>query len=49
MVFIKILKNIIHIKNEQLLIAFEDLIVDMLSNRKPNRIVAALFNRRIIL
>ena len=36
-------------KKWKILIVFEDMIADMLSNKKPNRILAALFNRRIIL
>ena len=45
MIFIKILKNIIQIKNEKLLIAFDDMIVDMLSNKKLNPTITELFIR----
>ena len=45
MIFIKILKNIIQIKNEQILILFDDMIADMLSNKKLNPIVTELFIR----
>ena len=43
MIFIKILKNIIQIKNEKVLIVFDDMIVDMLSNKKLNPTVTELF------
>ena len=36
-------------KKWKILIVFEDLIADLLSNKKPNGIAASLFNRRIIL
>ena len=42
-IFIKILKKTIQIKNENKLIVFDDLIVDMLSNKKLNPIVTELF------
>ena len=45
MIFIKILKNIIQIKNEKVLIAFDGTIVDMLSNKKLNPTVTELFIR----
>ena len=44
-IFIKILKKTIQIKNENKLIVFDDLIVDMLSNKKLNPIVTELFIR----
>ena len=34
--FVKILKNTIQIKNIKILIVFDDMIVDMLSNKKLN-------------
>ena len=43
MIFIKILKNIIQIKNEKVLIVFDDMIVDILSNKKLNPTVTELF------
>ena len=43
MIFIKILKNIIQIKREMLLIVFDDMTVDMVSNKKLNPIVTELF------
>ena len=36
MIFLRILKNIIQIKNE-ILIIFDDMIADLLSNKKLNR------------
>ena len=41
MIFIKILKNIIQIKNDK----FDDTIADMFSNKKHNPIVTKLFIR----
>ena len=43
MVFIKILKNTVQIKKQKIWIVFDDLIVDMLSNKKLNPIVTELF------
>ena len=45
MIIIKILKVIIQIKNEKVLIVFDDMIADMLSNKKLNPIVTELFIR----
>ena len=45
MIIIKILKVIIQIKNEKILIVFDDMIADMLSNKKLNPIVTELFIR----
>ena len=45
-IFIKILKKTIQIKNENKLIVFDDLIVDMLRNKKLNPIVTELFRGR---
>ena len=39
----KILKNTIQIRNENLLILFDDMIADILSNKKPNSLVTKLF------
>ena len=45
-IFIKILKNTIQIKNlKKILIVFDDMIADMLSNKKLNPIVTELFIR----
>ena len=44
MIFIKILKNTIQIRNK-ILIIFEDMFVDMLSNKKLNLIVTQSFIR----
>ena len=43
MIFMKILKNTIQIRNENLLILFDDMIADILSNKKPNSLVTKLF------
>ena len=43
MMSIKILKNTIQVRNSKILIAFDDMIVDMLSNKKFNPIVMELF------
>ena len=43
MIFIKILKHTIRIKKE--LLVFDDMIFDMLSNKKLNPIVPELFIR----
>ena len=45
MTFIKILKSIIHEKIEKQLIVFDDLIDDMLSDKKLNPVVTTLFIR----
>ena len=45
MIFIKILKTIIQIKNKKILIVFDDMIADMLSNKKLNPIVTEVFIR----
>ena len=42
MIFIKILKNTIEIKNK-ILIVFDDMIADVFSNNKLNSIVTQLF------
>ena len=39
MIYIKILKNTIQINNKKTLIVFDDMIADMLSNKKLNPIV----------
>ena len=39
MIFIKILNDEIQVKNEKILIAFDDMIVDMFSNKKLNPMV----------
>ena len=43
MIFKKTLKNIIQIKNKKILIVFDDMTADMLSNKKLNVIVTELF------
>ena len=45
MIFIKILKNTIQIKKRKILIVFDDMITDILSNKKRNPIVTELFIR----
>ena len=45
MIFIKILKNTIQIKNKTKWIVFDDMIADMFSNKKLNAIVTELFIR----
>ena len=45
MIFIKVLKNTILLKNKKILIVFDDMIADMLSNKKRSPIVAELFIR----
>ena len=42
MIFIKILKNIIQIKKEKILIVFDDMIADVLCNKKHNPIATEL-------
>ena len=43
MIFVKILKSTIQIKKRKILIVFDDMIADMLSNKKLNPIVTELF------
>ena len=45
MIFIKILKNIIQKTNEKMLIVFDDIIADMLGNKKLNPIITESFIR----
>ena len=45
MIFAKILKNTVQAKKREILIAFDDMIADMLSNKKPNPRVTELFIR----
>ena len=45
MIFIKILKNTIQIKKRKILIVFDDMIADVLSNKKLHAIVTELFIR----
>ena len=45
MISIKLLKNTIQIR--KVMIVFDDMIADMLSNKKFNLIVLEKFNRRI--
>ena len=45
MIFIKILKNTIHPNKPRILIVFDDMIADMLSDKKLNPIVTELFLR----
>ena len=47
MIFIKILKNTIQIKKRKILIVYDDMIVDMLSNNKLNPVVTELLIRGI--
>ena len=42
MIFIKILKKTIQIRNRKILIVFDDMITDMLSNKKLNPIVTKI-------
>ena len=44
-IFIKTLKNKTQIKKRKILIVFDDMIADMLSNKKLNPIVTELFIR----
>ena len=48
-IFIKILKNTIHIKKRKILIIFDDLIADVLSNKKLNLIVTEQSNSNLII
>ena len=43
MIFIKILKNTIQINNVRILIVFDDMIANMLNNKKLNPVVNELF------
>ena len=43
MIFIKTLKNKVLIKKREILMVFDDMIADMLSNKKLNRMVTELF------
>ena len=43
--FTKILKNIIQEKKRKLLIGFDDVIADMINNKKLNPVVTELFIR----
>ena len=43
--FIKILKNIILKKAHKILVAFDDMIADMINNKKLNPVVTELFIR----
>ena len=45
-IFTKILANAIQIRNIKILILFDDMIADMLSNKKLNPIVTELFRGR---
>ena len=45
MIFIKILKNIIQTNNKKSLIVFDDIIADMLGNKKLNPIITESFIR----
>ena len=45
MIFIKIFKNAMQIKSKIILIVFANMIADMVSNKKINRIVTELFIR----
>ena len=45
MIFIKILKNILQIKKEKILIVFDDMIADVLCNKKHNPIATEFFIR----
>ena len=42
MIFIKILKNTIQIKKSEILIVFDDIVADMLNNKKLNPIITEL-------
>ena len=44
-IFTKILKNTIQIRDKKILIAFDDMITDMLSKKKCNPIITELFIR----
>ena len=42
MIFIKTLKNTIQIKKSEILIVFDDIVADMLNNKKHNPIITEL-------
>ena len=42
MIFIKTLKNTIQIKKSEILIVFDDIVADMLNNKKLNPIITEL-------
>ena len=44
-IFMKTLKNTIHTRNAKILIVFDDVIADILSNKKLNSLVTELFIR----
>ena len=43
MMFIQVLNNTIQVRNKYILIVFDDMTADMLSNKKLNLIVTELF------
>ena len=43
MIFVKILKNTIQLKSRKILIVFDDMIADTLSNKNLNPVVTELF------
>ena len=45
MIFIKILKNAFQIKKQKILIVFDNMVADIISNKKLNPIVTELFIR----
>ena len=45
MIFIKLSKNTIQIKTKKILTVFDDIIADMVSNKKVNPVVTELFIR----
>ena len=45
MIFVKILKNTIQLKSRKILIVFDDMIADTLSNKNLNPVVTELFIR----
>ena len=45
MIFIKLSKNTIQTKTKKILIVFDDIIADMVSNKKVNPVVTELFIR----
>ena len=45
MIFIKLSKNTIQIETKKILIVFDDIIADMVSNKKVNPVVTELFIR----
>ena len=42
MIFIKTLKNTIQIKKSEILIVFDDIVADMLNNKKLNPVITEL-------